>query len=252
MTRYYPHVAVFVRGLHAHPTWRLVAYNWLKSPLPLSLVVAMSGISSLKQYLQAEKASRGEQQKDVPDSDFLISVGGQAKLEEELFGDVKEPAATVSDNGRESAKKRARIETPSREEKQRRAQKRARPAETQSARGPSSLPSQALRNLGTSAVDATTENELKRKIASGLKEEFMSPEEAQALFEFCKELLPEATRIHTGQFKNLSKQAPKLFCYDVDADGWSPQYKFADMAPVDYHLQHSAINGTPLQGLCSG
>jgi len=58
-----------------------------------------------------------------------------AKLEEELFGDVKEPAATVSDNGRESAKKRARIETPSGEEKQRRAQKRARPAETQSARG---------------------------------------------------------------------------------------------------------------------
>ena len=77
MTRYYPHVAVFVRGLHAHPTWRLVAYNSLKSPLPLSLVVAMSGISSLKQYLQAEKASRGEQQKDVPDSDFLLSVGGQ-------------------------------------------------------------------------------------------------------------------------------------------------------------------------------
>ena len=172
-----------------------------------------------------------------------------AKPEEELFGDVKEPAATVSDNGRESAKKRARIETPSGEEKQRRAQKRARPAETQSARGPSSLPSQALRNLGTSAVDATTENELKRKIASGLKEDFMSPEEAQALCEFCKELLPEATRIHTGQFKILSKQAPKLFCYDVDADGWSPQYKFADMAPVDYHLQHSAINGTPLQGL---
>ena len=126
---------LFVRGLHAHPTWRLVAYSWLKSPLPLTLVAATSGISSLKQYLQAEKASRGEQQKDVPDSDFLISVGGQAKLEEELFGDVKEPAATVSDNGRESAKKRARIETPSGEEKQRRAQKRARPAETQSARG---------------------------------------------------------------------------------------------------------------------
>ena len=40
-----------------------------------------------------------------------------AKLEEELFGDVEEPAAAVSDNGRESAKKRARIETPSREEK---------------------------------------------------------------------------------------------------------------------------------------
>ena len=58
-----------------------------------------------------------------------------AKPEEELFGDVKEPAATVSDNGRESAKKRPRIETPSGEEKQRRAQKRARPAETQSARG---------------------------------------------------------------------------------------------------------------------
>ena len=172
-----------------------------------------------------------------------------AKPEEELFGDVKEPVAAVSDNGRESAKKRPRIETPSGEEKQRRAQKRARPAETQSARGPSSLPSQELRNLGTSAVDATTENELKRKIASGLKEDFRSPEEAQALCEFCKELLPEATRIHTGQFKNLSKQAPKLFCYDVDADGWSPQYKFADMAPVDYHLQHSAINGTPLQGL---
>ena len=75
MTRYYPHVAVFVRGLHAHPTWRLVAFNWLKSPLPLSLVVAMSSISSLRQYLQAEKASRGEQQKDVPDSDFLISFG---------------------------------------------------------------------------------------------------------------------------------------------------------------------------------
>ena len=69
----------------------------------------------------------------MPDSDFLISVGGQSKLEEELFGDVKEPAATVADNGRESAKKRARIETPSGEEKQRRAQKRARPAETQSA-----------------------------------------------------------------------------------------------------------------------
>ena len=58
-----------------------------------------------------------------------------AKLEQESFGDVEEPAAAVSDNGRESAKKRARIETPSGEEKQRRAQKRARPAETQSARG---------------------------------------------------------------------------------------------------------------------
>ena len=37
----------------------------------------MSGITSLKQYLQAEKASRGEQQKDVPDNAFLNSVGGQ-------------------------------------------------------------------------------------------------------------------------------------------------------------------------------
>ena len=39
----------------------------------------MSNISNLEQYLAAEKASRREQQKDVPDSDgskpFLVSIG---------------------------------------------------------------------------------------------------------------------------------------------------------------------------------
>ena len=102
---------------------------------------------------------------------------------------------------------------------------------------------------GSEQADPTTDDELNGKISGGFKEDFMSLEEAQALLEFCKKLLPEAARIHTGQFKNLSKQAPKLFCYDVDADGWAPQYKFADMAPVDYHLHHSGIRGTPLQGL---
>ena len=102
---------------------------------------------------------------------------------------------------------------------------------------------------GSEQADPTTDDELNGKISGGFKEDFMSLEEAQALWEFCKKLLPEAARIHTGQFKNLSKQAPKLFCYDVDADGWAPQYKFADMAPVDYHLHHSGIRGTPLQGL---
>ena len=41
----------------------------------------MSNISNLQQYLAAEKASRGEQQKDVPDSDgskpFLVCIGAK-------------------------------------------------------------------------------------------------------------------------------------------------------------------------------
>ena len=52
---------------------------------------------------------------------FRKEAEENAKLEQELFGDVKEPAATVSDNGRESAKKRARNETPNGKAKKRRA-----------------------------------------------------------------------------------------------------------------------------------
>ena len=77
----------------------------------------------------------------------------------------------------------------------------------------------------------------------------MSEQASAGLLAFCKGLLPEASRIHTGRWKHLSKQASKLFCYDLDDAGWAPQYKFADMAPKDYTLRHSGIRGTPLEAL---
>ena len=84
---------------------------------------------------------------------------------------------------------------------------------------------------------------------NGLRLAFLPLPAAADLLEFCKSKLSDACRIHTGQFKTLSRQAAKLFCYDVDAEGWAPQYKFADMAPKDYHLRHSGIRSTPLEHL---
>ena len=90
---------------------------------------------------------------------------------------------------------------------------------------------------------------LKASICDGIRPNFMSEKASAKLFAFCKHLLPQASRIHTGRWKHLSKQASKLFCYDLDDAGWAPQYKFADMAPKDYALRHSGIRGTPLQEL---
>ena len=127
----------------------------------------------------------------------------------------------------------------------------------------STTPSVAASATGKLAADASTQQPDKKKrrtasaasgdllseINNGLQLAFMPPPAADRLLKFCKRSLSEACRIHTGRFKTLSRQAAKLFCYDVDAQGWAPQDKFADMAPKDYHLRHSGIRGTLLEGL---
>jgi hypothetical protein len=94
-----------------------------------------------------------------------------------------------------------------------------------------------------------SDEDLLREIENGHRADYLSSEEATAIFEFCKEHLDDAVRLKLGQWKNPSLQAPKLIFADKDADGWFPQYQFGVLAKEDYHRRISDITGTPLQGL---
>ena len=90
---------------------------------------------------------------------------------------------------------------------------------------------------------------MRKEIENGHRKDYMSPEQAAAIFEFCKGRVDDAVRLKLGQWKTQSKQAPKLIFADKDADGWFPQYQFGALAKEDFHQRISDITGTPLQPL---
>lgn len=69
-----------------------------------------------------------------------------------------------------------------------------------------------------------SDEDLRKEIENGHRKDYMSPEQAAAIFEFCKGRVDDAVRLKLGQWKTQSKQAPKLIFADKDADGWFPQY----------------------------
>ena len=94
-----------------------------------------------------------------------------------------------------------------------------------------------------------SDEDLRKEIENGHRKDYMSPEQAAAIFEFCKGRVDDAVRLKLGQWKTQSKQAPKLIFADKDADGWFPQYQFGALAKEDFHQRISDITGTPLQPL---